>query len=66
MSLKLNKETKENQHLEFKKSLAEKREILETISAFANTAKRDLTKLVKLDLVEQIGIGRAVKYKGKT
>ncbi|MBI4980685.1 putative DNA binding domain-containing protein [Candidatus Woesearchaeota archaeon] len=27
------------------------------------TAKRDLMKLVKLDLVEKIGIGRAVKYK---
>ncbi|MEA3515282.1 MAG: hypothetical protein U9R34_07415 [Nanoarchaeota archaeon] len=29
------------------------------------TAKRDLMKLVKLDLIKQIGVGRAVKYKGK-
>lgn len=29
------------------------------------TAKRDLAKLVKLGLVEQIGVGRAVRYKGK-
>ena len=57
----------ESETLELKTSLAETNEILNTISAFSNTRGGEiLVGIVEKDLVEKIGVGRAIKYKGRT